>query len=356
MVSMTPRYYRLPVDWSDYQPARNGLDLDARQGGCIRAAPPCAPYEGVREELEAVASMQARYGGFEVLVVPLFTPPWAAAPASGCEPPGTQPTARPPADLATYRAYIRALLATAREAGVQLRYWSPWNEPNHPAFLSPQRARCDTSSPALAPAAYARLARAMKAELDAAPGEQEMLVGELAGYESPRPTAASVTEFVDALPRDVVCASRIWSQHAYVGQPGAGRGADFAGDPGLDAAAGLLAGLKRSLAAKRCARPLRIWITETGVGGERAGLERSTDPAQLAAGCRAMARALRSWYADPRVDAAFQYTFRQADGFPVGLADQGLTTPFPTYDLWLAWSGNRAADAPPPPLPAACRA
>ena len=59
---------------------------------------------------------------------------------------------------------------------------------------------------------------------------------------------------------------------------------------------------------------------------------------------------------DPRVDAAFQYTFRDDPAFPVGLADAGLTRTWPAYDLWLAWGGDRAPGAPAPDLPAACAA
>jgi hypothetical protein len=355
LVSLQPRYYRLYLDWASYQPPGQPLNLAAQRPGCIRDIGPCAPYAGVREELEAVRSAQRQYGGFEVLLVPYATPADLASPPAGCDPPGTSSAARPPADIGAYRAFIRAVLATAREVGVAIRWWSAWNEPNHPAFLSPQREACETSSPARSPAIYARLVRALKQELDAAPGDQQIVMGELAGYDEPRPTALSVTEFADALPADAVCDARVWGQHAYVGRAGPGRAADFAGDADLDAAAGLLAALRKSLDAKRCPRPLRIWITETGVGGERAGRPRSLAAAALVAGCKAMAAALRSWYADPRVDAAFQYTFREADTFPVGLVGTTLTSVFPTYELWAAWGGTRAPDAPAPPLPAACR-
>ena len=63
----------------------------------------------------------------------------------------------------------------------------------------------------------------------------------------------------------------------------------------------------------------------------------------LRAQCRAQERLLRRWAADPRVDAAFQYTFREDTAYPVGLADAGLTRAYPTYDLWAAW-GARGAD------------
>src|SRR5829696_1918504 len=171
LVSMKPRYYRLFLDWASYRPGAT-LDLAGQKSGCIRVVPPCAPYAGVREQLEAVASAQRQYGGFEVFLVPYATPAALAAAPAGCEPNGTPPAARMVRDVDRYREFIRAVLALARDVGVDIRYWSPWNEPNHPAFLSPQRAGCDTSSPVLSPALYSRLARALKQELDAAPGRR----------------------------------------------------------------------------------------------------------------------------------------------------------------------------------------
>ena len=54
--------------------------------------------------------------------------------------------------------------------------------------------------------------------------------------------------------------------------------------------------------------------------------------------------ALRFWAKDPRVDAAFQYTFREDTSFPVGLADASLDRLYRSYDAWQAWS---APGAPP---------
>ena len=70
--------------------------------------------------------------------------------------------------------------------------------------------------------------------------------------------------------------------------------------------------------------------------------------------CRLMARTLSRWYRDPRVTAAFQYTFREDNAFPVGLADPGLESLYPVYDLWKGWSGTRAPDGPEPALPSDC--
>jgi hypothetical protein len=68
----------------------------------------------------------------------------------------------------------------------------------------------------------------------------------------------------------------------------------------------------------------------------------------------ALAGQLRRWHADPRVGAAFQYTFREDPAFPVGLATADLSRLYPTYSLWLAWSRLRAAGQPPPAPAVAC--
>ena len=39
--------------------------------------------------------------------------------------------------MATYTRFVERVLAEAREQGAELKYWSPWNEPNHPYFISP---------------------------------------------------------------------------------------------------------------------------------------------------------------------------------------------------------------------------
>ena len=152
----------------------------------------------------------------------------------------------------------------------------------------------------------------------------------------------------------MVCASDIWAQHAYVGTEGIGTAADLAGDPGRAGSASLIRGLVRALDARGCSQPKRIWITETGVGGPKPGGPRPTDPAALREQCRAMAAALRTWYRAPRVDAAFQYTFREDNTYPVGLVDTGLTRAYPTYDLLRAWGRRASPSDPPPAVPSSC--
>src|SRR3954463_7427903 len=147
LARLHPRYLRLLVVWSRVQPHRGAPpDWAAPADGCLRGRRPCAAFAGVRDQLRA-----ARAAGLQVVVTILATPPWASARAAGCERPATSPRSRMPADLGDYRALVRSLLAEARRVGVELRWWSPWNEPNHPAFLNPQRAGCSPAAPAPAP-------------------------------------------------------------------------------------------------------------------------------------------------------------------------------------------------------------
>ena len=260
------------------------------------------------------------------------SPEWAARPAGGCERDATTPRSRPPRDgdgMAAYARFVGRVLAEARAAGAELRYWSPWNEPNHPYFISPQRLACDRDAPSAAVAPYVAMARALKAALAAAPGDQQMVLGELAGLDRRRPMSTTVSEFVADLPRDLACESTIWTQHGYVG----GR------DP--------VDGLERALARKGCESP-EIWITETGVGAPRSGEERGASRAAQVRACGRLHRRLRKWYADPRVSVAFQYTFREDDLFPTGLVTTDLAGDFPALAEWTAWGGGRRPTGPPP--------
>lgn len=346
LAALHPLYLRLDVDWAALQPAAGSpLALDALDPGCQRGTAPCLAYHGVRDELRALASEQRAGAGFTPVVVLYGVPTWAADPAGGCERSGTLPASRPiaPAALPAYGRLVSALIALGRQQGVELRWWSPWDEPNHPFFISPQRAACRTASPALAPGVYSALARELGAALHAAGGERHIVLGDFADFPSPRREGAGIGEFVSSLSADVVCSAGAWSVHEYP------RASAVGGTPG-----GVRA-LERALDTRgACGRRARIWVTETGAGAPHIGQHRATSPAGLAAECRLMNRALLTWYRDPRVDVAFQYSFREDSLFPVGLATPGLDALYPAYYLWRAWGGTRAPDAAPPSLPAQC--
>jgi hypothetical protein len=311
--------------------------------GCARGVGPCAPFAGLRDVLGAVRSQQEAGGGFAVMVVIYGAPAWAARPPSGCERPGTQPRSRAltPAGLRAYGALVDSLERLAAGEGVAIRWWAPWNEPNGPYFLSPQRAGCDTGSPLRSPARYAALARTMRRHLR--PG-QGLVIGELADRRASSALTTGVADFYAALPDDVVCSAAVFGQHEYVVR---------ADDP---ARRGTVGQLEEALDRRPCARGRPIWVTETGVGDPRTDGGRAAAAAPARADCRALQGALRRWDADPRVTAAFQYTFRDDPAFPVGLANARLTHAWPAYAVWRAWGGSRAPDGPPPQLPSACAA
>ncbi|WP_354701149.1 hypothetical protein [Paraconexibacter sp. AEG42_29] len=341
--ALRPARYRLFVDWSAIQPDPTvPVDLAQPNDGCLRGIRPCGTFAGVRDRLRAVAARQAADGGgWEVMIVLEGVPEWAAVPAGGCERGATRTRSRPinDAGLAGYRLLIRSLLALGRDLGVPLRWWSPWGEPNHPGFISPQRARCSVGSPSLSPAVYSRLVRAARAELDADEGVHDLVLGELAGYGNPTARGTGIAEFVRALPDDVACAGTVWSQHEYA-QPDR-RQPDAVG------------ALERVLDERPCTTGKPIWVTETGVGGVRAGAPRGGDGLRQGAQCAAQAAALERWDADPRVQAVFQFSVREDTAYPVGLFDPALRRAYRTYDLWRAW-GQTPATAPRPQRPPGC--
>jgi hypothetical protein len=322
--ALRPRWFRLVVRWDQAMPTPTSTPSFAHpEDGCVRGIPPCGPFEGVRGLLKAVASQQhAHPGSWKLLVVFTYAPTWAATGPHGCEQPRTDPRARAvdTEALPGYRNLIRSLLAEAKADGAKVSALSPWNEPNHSSFISPQRATCDAHAPLLSPAVYAGFARDARNELKGS-GVQ-LVLGELAGKTAPSPLAGGVEEFVKALPDDVACTGAIWSQHMYT---------DLPSQPDL---AGPVGQLERALDARPCTKGKPIWVTETGVGAAHPGRKRSPDPAQLREGCHAQAAALARWSRDPRVQNVFQYEFRDAPDFPVGLADAQLTHAFPVYEVY----------------------
>jgi hypothetical protein len=327
--ALRPRWFRLVVRWDQAMPTPSSPPSFAHpEDGCVRGLPPCAPFDGVRGLLRAVASQQrANPGDWRLLVVFTYAPPWAATGAHGCEQPHTDPRARAvdTEALPGYRNLIRSFLAEARRDGAKVGALSPWNEPNHPSFISPQRATCDAHAKLLSPAVYAQLAGAARDELKGS--DIRLVLGELAGKVAPSPLAGGVAEFVKALPDDVACSGAIWSQHMYTDLPNYNL-------------AGAVGQMEQALDQRACTKGKPVWVTETGVGADHAGRKRAPGEAQLRQDCHAQATSLARWSRDPRVQNVFQYEFRDAPDFPVGLADSGLTRTYPVYDVYRRASRN----------------
>jgi hypothetical protein len=349
--ALNPTYLRLLIDWATLQPQPGSPpELQAPGDGCARQVGPCGAYRGIGDELAAIASEQrsqraAGQDGFQVVIDIYGAPAWAALEPSGCELGGTTYFSRPlRADaIASYRALIGSLLELAASHGVALQWWSPWNEPNSGRFISPQRSACDADSPPLAPGIYAELASAMASELQGFGGVHHMIIGELASFERYSPHTTSIAEFIGALPTPVICLADVFSLHDYATYGSAAS----TQDP--------VSSLEAALDARgRCGATAPIWVTETGAGAPRAGQPRRPGAAAEHEGCVVLANQLIGWYADPRIGAVFQYTFRQDPAFPVGLISADLTHLYPTYSLWLAWARARAAGQPPPTPQAGC--
>jgi hypothetical protein len=327
LLRIEPELYRLVVVWDMLQSDPSApADLAKIDLGCMRDKQPCAPYASLRDQLRALAARQ-REDGWQALVVFTGTPEWAAVAPHGCQ---SEEGARAPRDMKAYRALVSAVLDLAAADGAELNYLTPWNEPNHPYFISPQRKACDALAPSRAVAPYARLARALRSELaEHGGGDHQLVLGEMAGILEPSSRATAIGEMIRGLPRELVCAAPVWSQHAYIGGT----------DP--------VATVKEALATRRCPREHAIWMTETGVGPAPGGLSLARGITSEAQGCRLLHRRLRAWRADPRVTVAVQYTMREDDLFPTGLVTTDLARARPALREWQAW-GGRAPDAPPP--------
>jgi hypothetical protein len=352
LTALHPRYLRLLIDWAALQPTQaQAPALDASVSGCARTVAPCGAYAGVREQLAAIRSQQRAAAAegrvdFQVVLDIFGAPAWAARGPSGCELTGTRAFSRPvsEAGIAGYRALIHALLKLAAGEGVTIDWWSPWNEPNDPVFISPQRTSCSADSPPVSPAEYAVLARAMDSELQAdGDGTQRLLLGELNAFQSDSPHRTSISQFVAALPADVICLSDVWSIHAY-----AARGA---AKPAIDPVKALEAALD---ARGGCAAHASIWVTEAGAGARHPGRAKRASAGEERAGCLALAEQLIGWASDPRVGAIFQYTFREDPAFPVGLLSADLEHAYSPYRLWLAYTRRRSNGALPSSPEALC--
>jgi hypothetical protein len=330
-VALKPAYVRVLVPWERLQPYANRKpNWDAPPGGCPRINPGCRSSNGLRSLLAAIRHRQALDGGWKILVVPYFTPPWAASQFKGCQRKRSRHSRAQLPRIAPYRTFLRGLNALGDKVGVKLDYITPWNEPNHPGFLQPQRMVCNRLSKAVSPAAYATLVRAAQQELRY---QQTIVLGSLAGLQQPRTYGAGAAEFIRGLPRDVACVDGPFSQHAYVGRPARRGGEPRRANPASAPRTSLFGDVLAALDAKGCPQEKRLWIGETGTFDHR---------------CEAMSAALRAWARDDRIDAAFQYTFREAHAFPVGLVSPSMKLTYRSYRAWFAFAGSPEKVPPSP--------
>ena len=230
-------------------------------------------------------------------------------------------------------SFLRALNALADKVGVKIDYITPWNEPNHPAFLQPAaRAAATRRSKAIAPLAYAKLVRAAERELRSG---QTLVLGSLAGLQRPRIYGAGAAEFIRGLPRDVACLDAPFAQHAYVGEPGRRRRARRrAPNP----------------ASARAPRPAR----RRHRGARRQGLSDSSSSCGSPRPARSTTAARRCPPRCARGRSTTASTRRSSTRsasratIPVGLVSPSLRTPTRSYRAWFAFAGGprEGADEP----------
>ena len=194
----------------------------------MRDVQPVRGFDGVRASSRRwPRRRRPARGRCEVLVVISGTPSGLAAPAvglrAGAAPSRARARRAPTAAMAVYGKLITRLFdLAARDRASSSATGRPWNEPNHPYFISPAARRA--AGPARRRRRSSRtsswLASVMQASSTNEPGEQELVLGELAGLLRPQAGLhARCQEFIAALPRDLVCGAPIFSQHGYVGGP-----------------------------------------------------------------------------------------------------------------------------------------
>lgn len=353
---IAPRFVRIDLRWDLLQPdADRPLDPDRVVGdGCGReSAPPCSGPASLRRTLTALKAAQVRHpGSYRPLISFWGMPTWAgAAPAAGCDVDAVRAGARPlaPEQEPAYRAAIAGVRAALTAAGIGGADWTPWNEPNAPYFLGPQRAACRADADPISVGAYGRLVAAMDEELQSlhragsARGDR-LVVGELATWEAGSARVVPADAFLRALPDAVLCRADVVSLHGYL----EARSRRSRGEP--------VGAALRELDRRPCLNDRPAWITETGVGAPHSNARRSVRPAVLTEECGLLQRQLQRWWRDPRITAAFQYSVRDDPAFPTGLLNEALTRTYPAAAVWQAWGGSRDPAAVPPALPAGCAA
>ena len=144
--ALKPPLYRLVVDWSSLQPKPGGpIDWTKASDGCMRGLPPCRPYSGhprhaARDPLPAAGRQRLRHDGRHLRRARLGrggrrTAASATASRARSRPINAQ-------GLEGYKKLVGSLQDLAKREGVDINWWSPWNEPNGPFFISPQREQC----------------------------------------------------------------------------------------------------------------------------------------------------------------------------------------------------------------------
>ncbi|HEU0304893.1 MAG TPA: cellulase family glycosylhydrolase [Gaiellaceae bacterium] len=316
---------RTTVSWAQAAPARPRAP-----------ASPFDPAYRLDDVDELARNAQAR--GMELLITIWGTPGWANG--------GGKPNV-PPDDAADLSSFAEALADrySGRHPGYPaVRLFSAWNEPNLELFLAPQ---FDAQGRPAAPAAYARLARAVVEGVGRGNPDALVAIGETSarGRDFPAPGPAQESHSPAQFARLVALADPdlpfdAWSQHPYPTRPG-----NPPSEPVRWPGVGLtsLERFGRELERWFGRDRVPLWITEYG---------HETRPAEPlgvspAAQARFAREAMSIAAGNPRVRMLVWFVLRDSAGNPwqSGLLDgSGRVKP-----AWYAFSGAaRAVDGQDP--------
>jgi hypothetical protein len=226
--------------------------------------------------------IHAQQRGIEVLLTLWGTPSWANG-AAGAR--------VPPTDVADFAAFAHVVASrySGRYPGLPYaRFFSVWNEPNSPTFLS-------APDPA---AAYATLAEAGYKAIKAASPTATVALGETAAAHDPGRFVAQLAAVDPTLPFDA------WAHHPYPADPSASPDA-----PRVWPNAGMLelGRLDDAIAAAFHRQSVPLWITEYAEPGTYVSPERQAAD---------LARAVEIAAAQPSVQMFIWLMLRNHPGTP----------------------------------------
>lgn len=269
---------RMYISWRSIAPggATKPAGFDARN-----PADPAYNWDGSDRAIRTAVA-----AGLQPIVTVVKAPDWAERrlPEDAALPGGEliEGTVRPVA--AEFGAFGEAIARrySGTFAGLpRVRWWQPWNEPNHHNDLNPQFAIAPTqdaarTTPIAAAAVYRELLAAFSAAVHRVRADNLVIAGGLAPFFRPRPggRASAPLTFM----RELLCltaANRprancpgalhfdVWGQHPYTSGD-----ADHSANSPDDVSLGDLGEVRRVLnaaaSAKRIVsrRPVRLWVTE----------------------------------------------------------------------------------------------
>jgi Cellulase (glycosyl hydrolase family 5) len=312
-----------------------------------RPAHPAHPFDPAYrlDDVDELARTAQRLG-MELQIDIWGTPGWANR--------GQKPNRAPsnPDDLRDFAQALADRYSGRHPGYPAVRLFSAWNEPNLQLFLAPQ---FDARGRPVAPAAYARISRAVYDGVKRGNPEALVAIGETSarGHDAPGRGGTQDSEsparfaqlLAEARPRVRFDA---WAVHPYPQHPAAGPFARVRW-PAVGLAS--LGRFGQALDRWFGRHDIPIWLTEYGFQ------TRPSDPVGIspAQQARFVAQTLQFVEGDPRVRMLLWFTFRDQPGNPwkSGLIDQ-QGRPKPALARFA--SEARRLDAQDPVVPAAARA